>query len=94
MNVFFVLDELTDSLDTIRVQAVCRAAKDAVMHPDKPRPIDEHFIGELTKQYVLLKTHFYICTDDALDSGQEQAGLWLSRPGSASEQRGVHTLTL
>ena len=94
MNVFFVLDELTDSLDTIRLQAVCRAAKDAVMHPDKPRPTDEHFIGELTKQYVLPKTHFHICTDDALDSGQEQAGLWLSRPGSASKQRGVHTLTL
>ena len=49
MNVFFILEEHTDSLDTLRVQAVCHASKDAVMHPDTPRPPGEHFIGELTK---------------------------------------------
>ena len=50
MNAFFVLDEHTDVADTLTAQRLCGAAKDAVMHPDKPRPNGEHIVGELVRQ--------------------------------------------
>ena len=51
-NLFFVLDEHTDTAPLSTVQAICNASKDAVEHPDKPRPDGEHIVGEMSRQFV------------------------------------------
>jgi hypothetical protein len=54
MYTFFVLDEYTDTLDADGVRVHCDACMDAILHPDKPRPVGDSLIGEITRQYVFV----------------------------------------
>ncbi|KAF7984104.1 hypothetical protein HWV62_16714 [Athelia sp. TMB] len=51
MHTVFALDEHTDVCDGPGAKAICDAAMDAIMHPDKPCPQGESVIGEIARQF-------------------------------------------
>lgn len=57
MNTFFALDEYTDVLAPAQVRHLCDLTLDAIQNPDRPRAEDEHVIGEITRQYVVLRVY-------------------------------------
>ncbi|KAF7795903.1 hypothetical protein EIP86_007070 [Pleurotus ostreatoroseus] len=40
-----------DKMDALKTRELCDAAMDAILHPDKPRPVGENIIGEISRQF-------------------------------------------
>ncbi|KAF7361114.1 Terpene cyclase [Mycena sanguinolenta] len=51
LQMFFILDDYTDTVDPTRIKAVCDATLDAAENPDKIRPEGEHIMGEIFRQF-------------------------------------------
>ncbi|KAJ7190043.1 isoprenoid synthase domain-containing protein [Mycena pura] len=51
LQMFFIVDDYTDTADPTHVKAVCDATLDAAEHPDKIRPEGEHIMGEIFRQF-------------------------------------------
>ncbi|KAI0355477.1 terpenoid synthase [Trametes cingulata] len=52
MNVFFIIDEVTDVESPAAVRNIVEIVTDALHHPHKPRPTGEIIIGEMTRQFT------------------------------------------
>jgi len=50
MFTFFMIDDHTTDQPFDVVVGRCEAARDAILHVNKPRPEGEHVIGEITRQ--------------------------------------------
>ena len=50
MNLFFVIDDHTDTLDEANVQMLVDISMNALLNPTKLRPDGESVIGEITRQ--------------------------------------------
>ena len=50
MNLFFVFDEYTDTVDEVEARRLADISMDALRNPEKPRPAEESLIGEVTRQ--------------------------------------------
>jgi hypothetical protein len=50
MILFWLLDEHTDTCNTLDARVACEATMDAIRHPDKPRPEGEPIFGEIARQ--------------------------------------------
>nr|WOJ44888.1 linalool/nerolidol synthase [Ganoderma lucidum] len=51
MNLFFVIDDHTDTLDEANVQMLADISMNALLNPTKLRPDGESIIGEITRQF-------------------------------------------
>ncbi|KAL1938232.1 hypothetical protein VTO73DRAFT_11876 [Trametes versicolor] len=51
MNVFFLFDEQTDTVNAARVRELGDIVIDAVRNPERPRPEGEPVVGEITRQF-------------------------------------------
>ncbi|KAI0642461.1 terpenoid synthase [Trametes meyenii] len=51
INIFFLYDDHTDALDAQGVSDFMNTAMDALLHPEKPRPIGESLVGEVTRDF-------------------------------------------
>ncbi|OCH85712.1 terpenoid synthase [Obba rivulosa] len=51
MNLFFVFDEYTDTVDEVEARRLADISMDALRNPEKPRPAGECLIGEVTRQF-------------------------------------------
>lgn len=54
VNLIFVFDEFSDVATDATAQYLAHIMKDALRNPHKPRPEDEHVLGEVTHQCVPL----------------------------------------
>ena len=52
VHLLYVIDEYTDVESAAGVQEISSIILDALHNPDKPRPIGELVIGEMTKELV------------------------------------------
>jgi hypothetical protein len=52
MHLFFVYDEYTDVMDRESAPEIADIVIDALRNPSVPRPPNECFLGELSRQYV------------------------------------------
>lgn len=50
MNLFFVFDEHTDVATGNTARMLADISMDAMRNPDKPRPVTEPVLGEITRQ--------------------------------------------
>lgn len=47
----WIIDKIIDESDDVRaIQVVIDIARDALRHPFKTRPVDEHVLGEISRQ--------------------------------------------
>ncbi|KAH8824292.1 isoprenoid synthase domain-containing protein [Flagelloscypha sp. PMI_526] len=51
MHIAFVIDGHTDNQPLDVVVARCHESMDAILHPHQPRPVGEHIMGEINRQY-------------------------------------------
>ncbi|KAI0333186.1 terpenoid synthase [Cubamyces sp. BRFM 1775] len=51
MNLFFAFDELSDAGDEHAAQLLVDTMMDALRHPDRSRPCNEHILGSIAKQF-------------------------------------------
>ncbi|EMD33938.1 hypothetical protein CERSUDRAFT_97863 [Gelatoporia subvermispora B] len=51
MNLFFVFDEYTDTVDEVEARRLADISMNALRNPEKPRPAEESLIGEVTRQF-------------------------------------------
>ena len=50
INILFIFDESTDIASDDMAQYLADIMKDALRNPNKPRPENEHVLGEITRQ--------------------------------------------
>jgi len=56
MNFFFVIEEYTDGKPALVVRERIDIIIDALKDPHKPRPQDEHLLGQIAKEFVVYYT--------------------------------------
>ncbi|XP_044718814.1 delta(6)-protoilludene synthase [Hirsutella rhossiliensis] len=59
MNIFFVLDDLTDVATASEVREMSNAVVDALRNADKPRAHDEWVGGEIARQFWILARNYF-----------------------------------